>query len=728
MTTRARINIDARSTAFENCDKLAKMASGLSSNLLTPIEKLPQMDASRASLLARLELRRAVDLLFFFPRTYEQPAPRTNDDQFQENLRVSFTGTVIDISEKVTQSGKHMFGLLLRTDNGGNVRLMWFNQMFRRNMYRRNERLVATGILRSTGLNWEMIQPQTSPADEQQVEADRPQPIYSLTEGLKQSAMRAIMKQYLPPLIEEIDEALPEAMRSRLEIPGVHQALHDIHFPATEELAAAAQRRFKLQELLVLQLALSMQRQQRERSSQAPICEPSGKIHSRILNRLPHTLTPDQQTSIDEIRQDMARPIPMNRLLQGDVGSGKTLVAQYAMLLCVANEHQATLMAPTEVLARQHYANLQKSLSHSRVRIGLLVGTLSKKERNSLLELMAAGEVDVVVGTQALLSEDVQFKRLGLVIVDEQHKFGVLQRARLRHDNLQPHNLILSATPIPRTIAMTAFGDLDVSTIRTKPPGRAPVHTYLAKVDQLESWWKFVDKQIEQGRQAYVIAPRVAQTAVDEEDESSVGTKLIASAEGAFSELRQGPFAHRRLGMLHGRLDSEVKESVLEQFANGELDILVSTTVVEVGIDVPNATVITILDANRLGLSQLHQLRGRISRGSFPGYACAVASDGCDATDNDRLKAFEQSNDGFELAEMDLKLRGPGDLLGTSQSGLPTMRIANIVEDGDLLELARKEAREILQNDPELADPDLSKLVNQTLKRYGKSLQLGDVG
>jgi ATP-dependent DNA helicase RecG len=733
------------------------MSSSASKLLGSSLANLPGIELQLVPYLTKLGIRRGVDLVFFFPRTYEQPAPLLGVEQFVENLRVSFVGTIVDISERVSQSGKHMFGLQVAPDGGGSVRLLWFNQMFRRSMYRRRDRLLVTGVLRSTGLNWEMVQPQTAAAEAEVIDTDRPLPIYPLTEGLKQSAVRSVIRQFVPRLIDEVEEVMPTPIRERLNVPGIHQALNELHFPPTIEQAEAAMRRFKLQELLVLQLALAMQRRQREQAAQAPTCELSGKVHARILNRLRYALTPDQAKAIEEIRHDMARSIPMNRLLQGDVGSGKTLVAQYAMLLCVANEHQAALMAPTEVLARQHFQSLQQSLGQSRVRVGLLIGSMSRRDRAQLLEQVSLGEVDLVVGTQALLSNDVQFKRLGLVIVDEQHKFGVLQRARLRQDTTQPHGLILSATPIPRTIAMSAFGDLDVSTIHTKPPGRATVHTYLATRNQLDSWWNFVVKQIQQGRQGYVIAPRVAEVVdttitsqtdnqpdepsdndsaatwdnqnhetVDKSDESS--TNSIATAEGTFRMLKQGPLGQLRIGLLHGRMDSEAKELVLQSFNNGELDLLVSTTVVEVGIDVPNATVITILDANRLGLSQLHQLRGRISRGTFPGYACAVASEGCDASDNQRLVAFRDCNDGFELAEKDLQLRGPGDLLGTSQTGLPTMRIANLITDGELLVLARSIALEVLEQDPLLNNPQLALLIQQTLRRYGKSLQLGDVG
>ncbi len=699
-------------------------SGSLLEKLYEPLASQPSVGSFRAPLLERLGLRRPLDLLFFFPRTYEEAAPLQAVQDFVENTRVAFVGTVQEISERFTQSGKHMLGVLVLADGGGAVRLTWFNQPFRKNDLRVGLRLIATGILRSTVVNWEMVQPQVAPLvlEESRSQA-RPVPIYALTEGLKQVSIRSIIREVALPLIDLIEEVLPDSIRDRLEVPSVDVALRNIHFPENMLAAAAAQRRFKLQELLVLQLAITLQRREREHSARAPQCEPTGKIHARILNRLNFSLTADQQRAIAEIGLDMARERPMNRLLQGDVGSGKTVVAQYAMLLCAAYGNQAALMAPTEVLARQHANTLQRSLASSRVRVALLTGSMTRGDRSAIVANLAAGEIDLLVGTQALLSDDVRFKNLGLVIVDEQHKFGVAQRAKLRTEAAQPHYLVLSATPIPRTIAMTAFGDLDVSTIRQKPPGRAPVNTYVSTPVNLPSWWKFVDAQLAAGRQAYVIAPRVSEA---EETE-------MASAVGSYERLRTQELSHRRLGLLHGRLDSQEKEELLSQFAAGELDVLVSTTVVEVGIDVPNATVMTILDANKLGLSQLHQLRGRISRGTHSGFVCAVAAASCDATDNERLVAFQKSSDGFELAEMDLKMRGPGDLLGTSQSGLPPLRIANIVEDAQLLELAREVARELLATEsasspPLLAAPEFEKLRKQTVRRYGESMQLSDVG
>lgn len=701
------------------------------------VQFLPNVGRDRAKLLAKLGIRRAIDLAFFFPRNYEDVAPLQTPDQFVESTRVSFVGTINDIGERVTQSGKHMLGVQV-TPAGltqampGSVRLLWFNQPFRKNELRPGMQIMVTGVLQSTVLNWEMVHPQVTLLDDGHPQDQKPLPVYPLTDGLKQPHLRRIMQSALPEIIPTIEEVLPASVRKELQIIDIQRALEQIHFPNNREEYEEAQRRFKCQELLVLQLAISLQRSEREQNSKAPCLEPSGKIHARILNRLGLTLTDDQMNAIAEIGQDMGRETAMNRLLQGDVGSGKTVVAQYAMLLCVAHGFQAALMAPTEVLARQHAHTMQKSLSHSRVRTALLTGSLSRAERNQVLADAAAGEVDLIIGTQALLSDDVHFKSLGLVIVDEQHKFGVLQRAKLRTETTQPHYLVLSATPIPRTVAMTAFGDLDVSTIRQKPPGRAAVHTYTATNEELTSWWKFVDDKIATGRQAYVIAPRVESASNDTQDSAedtfAASGGELASVTGVYAQLAENEFAHRSVGLLHGRLDSEEKQSVLADFAAGITDLLVATTVVEVGIDVPNATVMTILDANRMGLSQLHQLRGRISRGSHPGYCCAVATTGSDASDHQRLTAFKDSNDGFELAEIDLAMRGPGDLLGTSQSGLPPLRIANLVSDAPLLELARIVAREILKGDPGLACPEFEKLRKQTVNRYGKSMQLSDVG
>lgn len=693
--------------------------------LTAPIEHLSGIEMTEIQMLRKLGIRRVVDLLFHFPRSYQVPAQVTPFSKFETGVRTSFVGTVVTLEERVTQTGKHMLGVQVDVDpdregRQGCVRLLWFNQPFRKQSLWAGLRIQASGVLKSTVLNWEVVQPQVQilEAGSEPTNDSKPLPVYPLTEGLKQTQLRTIMEDHLPPLIPLVGEVLGEPVRQLLGVLDIASALRWLHFPEEESQWEQARYRFKAQELLVLQLAIQMQRTEREHNAKAPICEASGKIHARILNRFEFELTNDQHAAIQDIGRDMNRDVPMNRLLQGDVGSGKTVVAQYAMLLCVAHGLQSALMAPTEVLAQQHAHGLQRSLAASKVRVALLTGSLGSAERRLVLEKIAGGQVDLVVGTQALLSGDVRFQKLGLVIVDEQHKFGVLQRAQLRSEETQPHYLVLSATPIPRTIAMTAFGDLDVSTIRQKPPGRSAVHSYLAQADELQAWWKFVDDKVSEGRQAFVIAPRVGEQASDD----------FASAIGTYESLSRNEFKHRRVALLHGRMDSNEKDRTLSSFAEGSIDVLVATTVVEVGIDIPNATVMTILDANRLGLSQLHQLRGRIARGAYAGYVCAVSSAVVDSVDNKRLAAFQATNDGFELAEMDLRLRGPGDLLGTTQSGLPPMKIANLSEDADIVSHARAVARQVLEMDPGLKADENQSLRKQTVNRYGASMQLSDVG
>ncbi|MGN6543743.1 MAG: ATP-dependent DNA helicase RecG [Aureliella sp.] len=688
--------------------------------LFEPIQFVPGVGPMRAPLLQKMGIERALDLLFFFPRTYEETATLRAGDELREDERVSVTGSVLEIEERVTQSGKHMLGALLALDGSPTrVRLLWFNQPFRKQDLRHGQRLLATGRLRSTVISWEMVQPQiVKLADEEVPEEQKPLPIYSLTEGLQQAAMRKIFRAGVKRLVPLVEDVLPEPIREQLGVLPIQDALLQMHWPDSLELSQQARKRFVMQELFTLQLAVGLQRTSRQKTAQALACPASSKVHARILNRLGFILTSDQTRAIADVSSDMQRTLPMNRLLQGDVGSGKTVVAQYAMLLCVANGYQAALMAPTEVLARQHSVSLAKSLASSRVRLGLLTGSMPRGERTRLLEQIRAGEIDLVIGTQTLLSEAVEFAKLALVIVDEQHKFGVEQRAKMRRDGSQPHYLVLSATPIPRTIAMTAFGDLDVSIIRDKPPGRSDVKTYLGDPQTLASWWQFVDAQIAQGRQAFVIAPRV----------QSGDTEDVLGATGVAADLTAGRFAHRRVGLLHGQLDSREKEQVLTAFSGGDLDLLVATTVVEVGIDVPNASVMTILDADRLGLAQLHQLRGRVGRGRHTGYVCAFPSLGCDARDNERLKVFEKTSDGFELAELDLKLRGPGDLIGTRQHGAAELRIADLARDAELVAVAQRVAREVLDSDPELAALELQRVRKQVMRRHGDWLGVSDVG
>jgi len=448
-------------------------------------------------------------------------------------------------------------------------------------------------------------------------------------------------------------------------------------------------------------------------------------IHARILKRFPFALTNDQRNVIEEVRAAMVTTIPMNRLLQGDVGTGKTAIAQYAMLSAVANQFQAVLMAPTELLARQHARTLQGQLAGSRVEIALLVSSMPGAEKRELLQRIAIGTVDIVVGTQALLSEQVEFAKLGVVVIDEQHRFGVQQRATLRTTRTAPHYLVMTATPIPRTLALTLFGDLDVSTLKQRPPGQSAVQTYVLAPELMERWWGFIKQQIQAGRQAYVVAPRV-----ESDDE-----KEIRGAVQWWEELRNGPLLGLRVELLHGRMDSQQKQSVLERFSEGTIDVLVASTVIEVGIDVPNAAVMTIADADRLGLAQLHQLRGRVGRGKHAGYVGLIPSassqEEVPQSDPEKIQWLEQFakiHDGFELAEIDLRRRGPGEIIGTKQTGLPEFRIADISKDERVLILAKNLAAQVIAKDPELQSPEHARLLRQVVAKHGRLMPVGDVG
>lgn len=710
----------------------------------TPLQFVPGVGPQRAALFQKLGLRRAIDLVFFFPRSYQDIAPYQSITELEPGIRASVIGQIVDLDQRFSFEGRSSVGILLAIDGGGYVRCVWYNQPFRRQQFTHGMRVIATGVPKPTGVSFEMRHPETTilAADQPLPEA-KPMPVYSLTDGLQQRHVASAIATVLERLIETVEEALPDSIRRAAvqrgqspgtvaagELPedakgqnpgsllGIVQSLRWIHQPGSIEQANEARYRFIFQELFVYQLALAMRRHRLQHDKPAPKIEASPMIHARILKRFPFDLTPDQLHAIEDVRRDMAQDVPMNRLIQGDVGSGKTVIAQYAMLNAVASKQQAALMAPTELLARQHFSRLQKQLAGSQVMVELLVGSISQRERTELLQRIAIGTVDLVVGTQSLLSEHVHFESLGMVVIDEQHKFGVQQRANLRESRVVPHYLVLSATPIPRTIAMTVFGDLDVSILRDKPPGRAAVHTYLGSDAQQAKWWAFVVKQVQSGRQAYVVSPRV-----DSDPDAEV-----LGAEQVYRQLIDGPLAGMRVELLHGRMDGHEKQAKLDAFTAGHTQVLVATTVVEVGIDVPNATVMTILDADRMGLAQLHQLRGRVSRGSFPGYVCVFAKQGVAPEENTRLSVLASTDDGFRLAEQDLQMRGPGDLLGTKQIGLPPLRIADLVRDAEVLGQARELAQKIIAMDPTLDFPEHSKLKRQVTQKHGAVVNLGDVG
>jgi ATP-dependent DNA helicase RecG len=692
-------------------------------SLLGPLKYVKGVGPARAACLAKLELHRVCDLLFHFPREYEDVSECKRVDELQDRVPASVAGVIEEVELRELGGGRSILGVLLRNEAQQFLRGVWFNQPFLLPRFPAGLRVLFSGVPRRRGGRWEMRHPLVSEwSEDESLPSGQILPVYPLTEGISQLVMRRITQQVVDQYAGIVDEVLPDEFRDSQRLLPIAEALRGIHRPESREHLAQCRRRFVFQELLVLQLALALRRQRLTGHRRAPPMPCTPRIQARILRLFPFELTAGQLAAIDEIGRDLGRDIPMNRLLQGDVGTGKTVVAMFAMLLAVAHNRQAVLMAPTEVLARQHARNLKQRLAHGKVRIALLTGGQSRGERRATLEAVAAGEVDIVVGTHAIAhavsGEEMRFARLGLVIIDEQHKFGVRQRANLKQAGLDPHYLVMTATPIPRTIAMTLFGDLDVSTLREAPPGRQVVHTYHGSDEQRERWWEFFRRKLSEGRQGYVIMPLVD----NEEDDS-----LSIGAEQAFEALACDRLEQFRLGLVHGRMSSQEKESAMERFASGETQVLVATSVVEVGVDVANATLMTIEGAHRFGLAQLHQLRGRISRGSHPGYLCFFAEPQTDEATR-RLQAFVEIGDGFELAEIDFQLRGPGDLLGIRQHGLPPLRVADLQRDTVELEEARRTAQQLVAGDPELSAPPWARLRAMVLQRYGRALDLGDVG
>ncbi len=686
--------------------------------LTQPVQFLKGVGPHRAELLEKLGLRTAADMLFFFPRKYQDFTQQSEIDEIVDDELVSVVGTIDDIDHTVASTGKHVLYVLLRRGNQF-LRAVWFNQPFLVHKFQIGQRVMFLGKARMVGGRFQMSHPTVTwiQGDDSAVEAQQLLPVYRLTDGINQRQIREMVARTVDEYAPLVEEAIPNELRGHAAVCDIGKAIRQIHAPANFQEVEDARGRLVYQELLILQLALAIRRHRVRTSSVARHLEMTPKIRARILRRLPFELTKSQVEALDAIADDLNRPYPMNRLLHGDVGSGKTAVAVCSMLVAVAHGCQAALMAPTEILAGQHFRSITELLAGSRVRIELLTGSLKSAQRKKLNQAIAAGEVDIVVGTQAVASSKVEFNQLGLVVIDEQHKFGVKRRASLKQSGHDPHYLVMTATPIPRTVSMTLFGDLDMSVLERPENVGSIVNTYLGDENTRDEWWKFFTKKLRDGRQGFVVAPLV-----DSGDESNLG-----SAERLYESLANGPLEEFRLDVLHGRQTAEEKELALRAFADGQTQVIVATGVVEVGINVPNATVMTIESAERFGLSQLHQLRGRISRGTHPGFVCAFTSSD-DQVDNERLKAFVESNDGFKLAETDLRLRGPGNLFSTQQTGFPPLMIADLIRDEKILSATQQDARRIISQDPDLSAAEYQRLRRLVFARYGKALDLSDVG
>ncbi|MCS6843415.1 MAG: ATP-dependent DNA helicase RecG [Caldilineales bacterium] len=684
-------------------------------NLQASVSRLPGVGPKHTERLARLGVHTVGELLYLLPRRYVDYTALKPIVKLRYGEQVTIVANLWDLKSQRLPGRNATIVTGVLSDSTASLKVTWFNPYVIKQL-RVGKTYVFSGKVDAYLGQLVMRNPDWEPLEREQVHTGRLVPIYPLTQGISERWMRDLQWQAVQQWGRRVVDYLPAAVRQRAGLMSLAEALEHIHFPASQQHLAEARRRLAFDELFQMQIGLLRQRRGWVSlpAQPFPLAEEADRA---FRSALPFAYTAAQERVVRDILADLAQPRPMSRLLQGDVGSGKTVVAAHAMWAVVANGAQAAMMAPTEILAEQHYRSLSKLFERVHglerpVRIALITGSLRPAERVEVLRELAEGQIDIAVGTHALIQEGVEFHRLGLAIIDEQHRFGVRQRAALRQRNQGangaatpvPHLLVMSATPIPRTLALTLFGDLDVSVIDEMPPGRQPIKTRWMLPRERERAYAFIRRQVQAGRQAFIIYPLV------EESESLD----VGAAVPQYEQLCQEVFPDLRLGLLHGRLKSQEKEAVMHAMQRGDIDILVATAVVEVGVDIPNASVILIEDAERFGLAQLHQFRGRVGRGEHPSY-CILISGATEGDAVERLRALEEIQDGFALAEKDLALRGPGDFFGVRQSGLPDLRVAQF---GDLriLELARREAERLLAEDPDLAKPEhqpLSRRVNQ---------------
>jgi ATP-dependent DNA helicase RecG len=691
--------------------------------LKTNVQFLRGVGPERARLLANLGIVTVEDLLWNLPRdvldlTNVCPAARLRTGELQ-----TVRGTVVDIDGRTTGNGRTLVAVLLESD-GTYVRGVWFNQPWMIHKFHGGESVLFSGKPKRSAGRWEFASPRVQWIGEVDPSANVNGgilPRYGLTEGLTMDQMGRLTRAAVEGFADLIPDPMPGPLRERLKLPVLRDAVRGLHTPKTLEDFETARRRLIFDDLFEFQLGLALRRRSWKTRGAAPILPTTAKIDARIRRLFPFSFTEGQNRAVREISEDLASGHAMHRLLQADVGAGKTAVAVYAILVTVAAGHQAVFMAPTEVLASQHWATIDAALAHSRVRRLRLTGGLPPRERRQTLAEIADGSVQLVVGTQAVIQKDVSFGKLGLVVIDEQHKFGVLQRAMFSKGELSPHVLVMTATPIPRSLCLTQFGDLDLTAISDMPPGRQKVVTSrVANAETRERAWDFVKQQLKKGRQAFVICPRIEATAED------LSKGPAASAEEVFKVLSAGELRDFEVGLIHGQVESNRKTAVMEAFRQGRIQVLVSTTVVEVGVDVPNATIMVIDEAHRFGLSQLHQLRGRVSRGKFQGY-CFLFSDSDSPEALRRLTALENIADGFQIAEEDFEIRGPGDVLGTRQHGELPLRVADLVRDASVLTEARTCAFDLVKSG-DFDRPEFAMLKVKVLERFGTALDLPKTG
>ena len=685
-------------------------------HLDTPVKFLKGIGERRAEALERLSISTAQDLLWHLPHRYVDASTVTPLAKARVGEDVACVGRVVDKGVLPTRRGLRIFHAVLR-DESGMLECAWPGQAFLDRSIEVGQTLLVAGPIRF--YHGRQMAPReflilAGPEDPEDGGWDRGKvlPVYPATAGLSHKIIRSLIDRHLDALVALSPEILPEELRRRFDLPPLPDALRAVHRPSSLQEAERGRRRLALDELLDLQLMLGRARHLAKRGRSGISFENKRQLTTRLKDALPWTLTGDQRQAIRDITADMTAAERMHRLLMGDVGTGKTVVALFAMLLAVENEYQAAFMAPTELLAEQHHATLTRLLEPLAIRPDLLIGRLTPAEKTAARDRLRSGASRLAIGTHALMQESVAFQRLGLVVIDEQHRFGVEQRAALIGKGSAPDVLLLTATPIPRSLALTRYGDLDLSTLKEKPPGRGLVRTAVRTTRQRERVLGFVEAQCREGRQAYVVLPVIEET-----------EKADLRAATTMAEALQTRWPDLAVGLVHGRLKPEQRDSVMESFRAGTVSVLVATTVIEVGIDVPNATVMLIEHPERFGLAQLHQLRGRIGRGALESHCILLT-----AHESDRLRVFASTDDGFRIAELDLAERRQGDLLGERQSGAADIRVARFPEDNDLLGVARDMARDVLEKDAGLDRPNHAALKSRAIQRYPRAEALFRVG